>query len=51
MQYGDKGGLRLVTYAFVDWGMKAIGIMAKELTVKDIATKGEIFSRKQKNQS
>jgi len=37
---GGSGGLCLVSDAFFDWGVKAMRIVSKELTVSDIRTKG-----------
>ena len=36
---GRKGELKLVTVTFFDWGMKAMGFIARELIVEDITTK------------
>ena len=47
---GGKGGLKLVIEAFIDWGMKAMGFVARELTVEDITTKGVTSFMKAKKQ-
>ena len=46
---GGKGGLSLVTDHFFDWGMKAMRLVAKELTVKDIEMKGAKAIKAAKN--
>ena len=38
---GGSGGLGLVADGFFDWGMTAMRVVSKELTVEDITKKGE----------
>ena len=45
-----NSGLQLATEPYVDWGMKVMNIVAKELTEDDINAKGENHVQREKKQ-